>query len=42
MWNDSTIKELESEFKEIIDDENAVIFIASKKSDVENSQVTVS
>lgn len=34
MWNDSTIKELESGFKEIIDDENAVIFIASKKEEV--------
>lgn len=34
MWNDSTIKELESGFKEIINDENVVIFIASKKEEV--------
>lgn len=34
MWNDSTIKELKSGFKEMIEDENTVIFVASKKEEV--------
>ena len=34
MWSDSTIRELDSEFKEIIRDDNAVVFVVIEEMEI--------
>ncbi|NMA84883.1 MAG: GNAT family N-acetyltransferase [Epulopiscium sp.] len=34
MWSNSTIEELESDFKEIMKDKNVVVFVATEKEEV--------